>query len=509
MSIVSPAAAEAPLVLTIDVGTSAVRALLYDRWGRSVTDAEARAAYEVRTSADGGVDVDAEELLAAVEASVDGVLAQAGPLAERVAGVGTTTFWHNVIGVDGEGKPLTPVLTWADTRASGVAAELRQEWDEAAYHSRTGCPLHPSYLPSKLIWLHRAQPEVFRRVRRWMSFGEFLYFRLFGEAVCSVSMASGSGLLNRNACTWDDDVLGRLPLGYGVFWPIGDLDEPQRGLRAAYAARWPALSQLPWFPAIGDGASSNIGGGCVSPRRITLMVGTSGAMRVVLEARDVSVPFGLWCYRVDRRRMLIGGALSNGGNLIAWLRQMLKLDDATDLEQQVASLQPDAHGLTILPFLAGERSMGWVGQARAAFVGLSLATQPAEIVRAGMEAVGYRFAFIHRALSSVLPPDEGREIIASGNALLHSAAWMQMMADVLGQPVSAVSGLEASSRGTALLVLEALGALRSLEDAPLAVGPTYQPDQERHARYTRAIERQKRLYDLLIPTGASVAGICG
>ena len=505
MSTISPAAAETPLVLTIDVGTSAVRAMLFDCLGRSVEGAEVRAAYEVRTTSEGGVDVDAEELLAAVEASIDGLLQVAAPLVPQVAGVGVCTFWHNLMGVDGQGRALTPVYTWADTRASAAAAGLREKWNEDDYHRRTGCPLHPSYLPAKLIWLHDALPEAFLQVRRWMSFGEFLYLRLFGETACSVSMASGTGLLNKDACTWDQEVLSGLPLGSGVLSPLTDVDQPQRGLREEYASRWPALSHLPWFPAVGDGASSNVGGGCVSPRRITLMVGTSGAMRVVWAASEVSVPYGLWCYHVDRRRLLIGGALSNGGNLIAWLRGMLHLEDLESLEQQVAEMEPDSHGLTLLPFLAGERSMGWVGQARAAFVGLSLHTQPTDLLRAGMEAVAYRFALIYRALSGLLPADEGREIVASGGALLHSPTWMQIMADVLGQPVSAVAGVEASSRGAALLALEALGALRSLEDAPLALGPTYAPDATRYARYGQAVERQRRLYDLLIKTGAGTA----
>ena len=505
MSSISPAAAEAPLVLTIDVGTSAVRALLYDRLGRSLEGAEQRAAYEVRTAADGSVDVDAEELLAAVETSIDGLLAQVGPLASQIGAAGTCTFWHNVIGIDAQGKPLTPILTWADTRAASTAARLRQKWDERRYHARTGCPLHPSYLPAKLTWLHDSQPAVFAKVRRWMSFGEFLYYHLFGEAICSVSMASGTGLMNKDTCTWDEEVLASVPLGEGILSPIGDLDQPQRGLRPAYASRWPALANLPWLPAVGDGASSNIGGGCVSPHRITLMVGTSGAMRVVWEARQVMVPFGLWCYHVDCRRLLIGGALSNGGNLISWLRGMFKLEDAEALEEQVAAMEPDAHGLTVLPFLAGERAMGWIGEARAALVGLSLATQPAEVVRAGMEAVANRFALIYRALNTILPADDTREIIASGNAVLHSPTWMQIMADVLGKPVTAVTGVEASSRGVALLALESLGVLRSLEEVPLALGPTYHPDSIRHERYVRGIERQNRLYDLLIKTGAGTA----
>src|SRR6185436_17883458 len=145
------------------------------------------------------------------------------------------------------------------------------------------------------------------------------------------------------------------------------------------AGRWPALARTPWFPALGDGACSNVGAGCTGPVRAALLVGNSGALRVVVPDRPMAPPAGLWCYRVDRRRRVLGGSLSNGGSVYAWLRETLALGDPDRIEAEVAALPPDGHGLTLLPFLAGERSPGWVAQARAAISGLSLATRPIEI----------------------------------------------------------------------------------------------------------------------------------
>ena len=160
---------------------------------------------------------------------------------------------------------------------------------------------------------------------------------------------------------------------------------------------------------------------------------------------------------MDRQRALFGGALSNGGNLFEWMSHTLRLDADPAVEAALRALPPDGHGLTMLPFFAGERSPGWNSNARAAIIGLSLATPRSKSCRPGLEAVAYRFALIYRGLVAQVPA--AQRFVASGGGLLHSPAWMQIMADVLGHPVTASTVDEASSRGNVLLALEALGVI--------------------------------------------------
>ncbi len=493
----------ASLVLALDVGTSSLRTMLYDAQGDEVPTSEVQIAHSARTTPDGGVELDPALLLTNTAKAIDGALAHV-PRGDTIVGVATDTLWHSVLGVDADGHPLTPLYTWADTRAAAAAQQLGHRLDQKAVHARTGCLLHPSYLPAKLLWLAEAQRDVWRRATHWLSFGEYLQRQLFGKAVCSVSMASGTGLLDVHRCEWDQQVLDAIALDPARLSPLGDIADALTGLRPEWATRWPALTAVPWFPALGDGACSNVGSGCTSPERIALMVGTSGATRVVAATPDVEVVPGLWCYRVDRRRPLLGGALSEGGNLFAWMRATLQLDALPDLEKEIAAMAPDAHGLAMLPFLAGERSPGWAADARGAISGLSLSTRPTDILRAGLEAIAYRFALIHQRLDAVAATRA--DVVASGGALLGSPAWMGIMADVLGRRVVASGEREASSRGAALLALEALGLLPHIDAAHTAFGATYRPDKERHARYQEAIARQADLYDLLVGSerGASM-----
>jgi gluconokinase len=228
------------------------------------------------------------------------------------------------------------------------------------------------------------------------------------------------------------------------------------------------------------------------------MVGTSGAMRVLWKADYVEIPDGPWCYRADEKRFVMGGALSDGGNLVEWLRNTLQLPEPEETEKLLAEMKPDSHGLTFLPLLAGERGPGWADEANGTIAGLSMSNTPVEILRAAMEAVALRFALIAEIIETASPGD--KEVVATGGGLLHSPTWTGIMADALGKTVTTSGVEEASSRGAALLTLERLGELE-IEEAEAPLGETLEPDPERHAIYREALGRQRRLYEAVL--GAS------
>ena len=485
---------ESARILAVDVGSSSVRAELYDASGTREEGTETKLDYALEYTPEGGVAVDADELLDLIVRAIDGTLQRAGEAS--ISGVAASTFWHSVLGLDREGRPTTPVLYWADRRAAGAARELRGGFDEAAVHRRTGCVLHSSYWPAKLLWLSRERTGDFERTERWVSPADYFYERFFGRTHVGTSMASATGLFDQNLRRWDGEVIEALPVEQTQLSPISD--EPLRGLQDEWARRWPALRDVPWFPAAGDGACSNVGSGCTRSDRLALMVGTSGAMRVLWKADSVEIPDGPWCYRADHKRFVMGGALSDGGNLVAWLRETLRLPEPEETERLLAEMEPGAHGLTFLPLLAGERGPGWADEANGTVAGLSMSSTPVEILRAAMEAVALRFALIAEIIEEASPGE--KEVIATGGGLLGSPTWTGIMADALGRPVTTSGIQEASSRGAALLALERLGELE-IEEAKAPLGETFQPDPERHEIYLEALTRQRRLYEAVL--GAS------
>jgi gluconokinase len=479
-------------VLSVDVGSSSVRAGLYDGSGEELERTAVKLDYEFEYTPDGGASKDADELLDLVASAVDGALAKAEDT--EISGVAMSTFWHSVLGVDRDGRPTTPVLTWADRRAAESASDLRERVDEKTYHRRTGCVLHSSYWPAKLVWSDRTMPDAFENAERWISPADYFYARFFGKPYrVGTSMASATGLFDQNEKRWDREILEALPIDEARLSSISD--EPWRGLAREWAELWPGLRDVPWFPAAGDGACSNVGSGCTGSDRLALMVGTSGAMRVLWKANSVEIPDGPWCYRSGPEHYVMGGALSDGGNLIEWLRNTLRLPDPQETEKLLSEMKPDSHGLTLLPLLAGERGPGWADLANGTVSGLSMSSKPIEILRAAMEAVAFRFVIIADMLEIASPGE--KKVIASGGGLIHSPTWTQIMADTLGKPVTLSGVKEASSRGAALIALQALGG-PEIEATKAPPGETFEPDPERHEIYRRALERQRRLYDAVL-----------
>ena len=413
-------------IVALDVGSSSVRAVAYDEHGVA-EPGDARRAY---------AQFDADELVDACRA----VLAQVG----EGDALAICCFWHSLVAVDSHDRALTPVLTWRDL--SGAAPAL----GAGDYHRRTGCFEHPAYWPAKI---RRLQDEGVRAAR-YLSFGDYLLLRLAGEARTSSSTASGTGLFDPNRLDWDGETLEALGVARPQLPPVSD---------ELVAGAWPAL---------GDGACSNVGAGCTTRDRAAVMIGTSAALRVVYAGSAAEPRPGIFLYRLDNHRFCEGGALSDGGNLHAWLARTLR--DATDAG--LAERAPAAHGLTFLPFLGGERSLGWNAERRGEIRGLSFATTAADIAQAALEGVCYQLADVLDALAGV------ESVVATGGGLLANPDWAQILADVLGRTLEVSAVAEGSARGTAMIALERLG----LPVPPAPVARTIEPRPGRHAIHLAA-----------------------
>jgi gluconokinase len=420
-------------VLALDVGSSSVRAQRFDE----NAEPQGRLRQERYATAD------ADEVVALLRRVLDGREPDA-----------ISCFAHSLVAVDRDWNALTPILGWRDTRSAGAAERLKQRFDSDEVHARTGAYLHPSYWPAKLAWLAEVEPGIYRRSAWFVSFADFLR----GVPETSLSMASSSGLLDLTTLDWDEELLEALGLA---------------------AERLPRLGGVPLWV---DAACSNLGAGCVGRERAALMVGTSGALRVLYESERPRPRPGLFLYRLDERWVVEGGALSDGGNLNAWLGQTL-----APAAGSLAGRDPSDHGLTFLPFLGGERSTGWDSLARGAVTGLTFATTSLDLRQAALEGVAFRFAAIADRLPDV------REVVATGAGLLRDPEWIQIMADALARPVHVSAVEEASLRGAAVSLLRGAG----YEPVDARVDRVFRPREERADAYRSARQEQQRLYEVL------------
>lgn len=387
--------------------------------------------------------------------------------------------------------------------------QLNAENRMSQVYETTGAPIHASYALAQLRHLYQDHPNVARRVVHWQTLASCCLSRWLGvpHMPVSYSEASWTGLVDYRTCRYATCVQHLLPAECWTALPeLRDYDDdPHRGLpeHSPYLERWPELQQKTrYFLGIGDGACATIGSKCTTPNRIACTIGTSAAARVCVPLpvvphddqnhneshHDVFVP-GLFCYRVDKDRVVVGGALTDGGSVVEWARTLLNLDASheeayeaclLEVEQLVGNelakaveecarqdnVQTPPSSVSFIPFLSGERNPGFRETASGCLFGLRRTTRPAHVLKSCLEGVTLRI----NAIVSLLQPRslqshhatlsrEGVQLVASGGALENNALWRQMLADCTGIPVVFDEDAnESTSRGVAMMAAQSLAA---------------------------------------------------
>jgi len=480
-------AAVDPLVLALDIGSTATRGGVYDASGRPVHHLQHKVPHAFTVAPDGTSVIDPDQVTLEVEQVIDAVTGDPG-LATRIVGVAMDTFAASLIAVNQAGRALTPCLTYADSRSAEAVTALRAELDEYALQQRTGTRLHTSYHAPRLRWLTAAQPRVVARAARWWSLGEFVWARLIGQPLAGTSTVAWTGLLDRRTGEFDSRLVTAVGLSPEQLSPPRDMADPAP---PPAPARWPVLARAVWFPVITDGFASNIGSGATDATVLTAATATSGALRVLLDGPADPLPFGLWNYRVDAARTLLGGAINDVGRAVSWAQSTLRLSPAL---ADVLTAAPTNATPLVLPYLTGERAPGWLGGARAVFGGLSAATDAETLFRGIIEGVAITYARV----ADELRPAAAQivEVAAAGRVSNDQPEWLQILADVLGRPVTHVIGRRATQRGTALLALDVLAP--DTPRAPRVTGTTYEPRPANVEHYAQRRAQFAEIYDTLL-----------
>lgn len=405
---------------------------------------------------------------------------------------------------------------------------FRELGDEKALdlYKRTGAPLHSAYAIAQLREFYRSDPDNASKVCTWKSICSLLLDRWTAreDTPISYSEASWCGLLNYATCEYDDLAMESLPDSCRIALPkLADYDQVpvlREGIsqRTSYWNRWPLLRGVRLFLGVGDGACANIGSKCTVPGRIACTVGTSAAARVCLpcpigSSEIVQFEAGLFCYRVDRAYVLLGGALNDGGNAIEWIRQLLNLKSSDSFEecmQQVSLLMGNDSNLdaaattpTLVPFLSGERSTGFRMRATGAMIDLTRDTTSAHILKSVLEGVTLRVnAVVSRICQTSKSIEQTKEcvLVASGKALEVNQLWRQMLANCSGmQVVFDKETQEGTSRGVTILIARTLqqdsdnNANRPLPEEIISYAITEHPEDDTITYWKQQASRQEQL----------------
>lgn len=486
------------VVIGIDIGTTATKAVAVDRAGRTV--ATASAGYPLRQPEPGYAVQDPDEILGAVGSTVRDVVGSVG--AGRVAGLSFSAAMHSLLGLDRHGDPVTPLVTWADTRALGQAERLGAGAAGLALHRRTGTPVHPMSPLAKLAWFHETDPGTAARVAHWAGVKEYVLLRWCDRLVVDHSVASATGLFGLATLDWDPEALALAGVRPAQLPELVPTTHVLDNLRPDVATRLGLPAGTPVVVGASDGPLANLGSGAVRPGVAACSIGTSGALRVMVDRPAVDPRGGVFCYALTPDRWVVGGAINNGGVVLQWAGDALAPDLGPDPEARLGELAakapPGSGGLLMLPYLLGERAPRWSALPRGAYVGLTRAHRREHLVRAALEGVCLQLALVLSAMRAAeLPVDQVR---ATGG-FARSPLWRQLLADVLDMAVDFPAGHEGSGFGAALLGQQALGMIPSVDVAAdlVRVESTARPDPAAAAVYRSLQPVFSDLYDALVP----------
>ena len=219
-----------PYTVALDIGSSSVRALLFDGEARQMEGFGAQLSYRIHTTPDSGAAVDPNELTDLTLDCLDELHRQVQANGLEVAAIGGCAFWHSFLGIDANGKPTLPILHLLDTRSELYVSRLPDA------HVRTGCMPHSSYWPAKLLWLADHRKAELAATTQFLSFPEYLFLQIFGRPTASLSMISATGLWNQNEGDYDSEMLAALPIRREQLPDPSTFDQPETELRPQFAS---------------------------------------------------------------------------------------------------------------------------------------------------------------------------------------------------------------------------------------------------------------------------------
>jgi gluconokinase len=487
----------ANVVLGVDIGTTSAKAVAFDARARELGRGET--AYPLLEPEPGQAVLDPAFVVDGTLAAIRSAAAAARGQGAQIEALSFSGALHSLVGLDAERRPLTPLLTWGDMRATEQAERLRAEHPEL--HDRTGTPLHPMSPLPKLVWFAEREPETFAAARHWVGIKELVVARLTGEWAVDHSIASGTGLLNLQELEWDREALAIAGIDAGALSPL--VPTTQRlELEARAAADVGLGAGLPLVIGAADGPLANLGLGAVRHGVAACSIGTSGALRLMVERPAVDPRRRVFCYALTPGRWIVGGAINNGGVVLHWAGEALAPDLGDHAEERLLELAGEvpagSDGLLMLPYLLSERAPHWSSVARGAYVGLTRHHGRGHLVRAAVEGVCLQLALVLASMRDA--GNEVREIRATGG-FARSDLWRQMLADALGMPIGFAAGHEGSAFGAALLAMDALGLVEGIDRAAHLVGieDVVEPEPGAAAVYADLLPTFASLYDALGP----------
>lgn len=445
-------------IIGMDVGTTATKGVLYDENGKAFFSASK--GYPLIQTKIGQAEEDPKVIFDAVQEVIFALTQKADG---EIAAISWSSQMHSLIGLDKDNNLLTNSITWADNCAKNVVQDAKKSGLARKIYQKTGMPMHPMAPIYKMLWLKDNEPELFNQVKKWIGIKEYLIFRLTGKLIIDTTMAAGTGMLNLKTLTWDQELLDTLNVKQEQLPEIAQPTEIVAPIKEEYVQKLGIDSDTKIVLGASDGYLSTIGVNAIDSDHFALNVGTSGAVRTIVDQPKIDQNASYFCYPVDKKHYLLGGPVNNGGIVFNWARQTLF--DAGETPQDYLDVAQSApagsRNLIFLPYLGGERAPIWDANARGSFVGLTRMHQKPEMARAVIEGIIFN---LYDAAFSLIKNTKKPVAINATGGFLKSDFVRQLCADIFNVPIVTMKEQQSGTLAAMFLARQALGINQDLSE---------------------------------------------
>ena len=408
---------------------------------------------------------------------------------------------HSILAVDEKCNPLTNAILWSDTRSSGIAGKLRSSNNGQQLYEATGTPVHAMSPLCKIKWFDQNNKDVFEKAFKFISIKEFIWYQLFGEYKVDYSIASATGLFNIHKLYWDENALRVAGISKEKLSTPVATTYQQKIFDPAIIDSLNLSNETIFCIGASDGCLANLGSGCFNASEAAITIGTSGAVRITSPKPLINYEKMIFNYILDEKNFVCGGAINNGGNVLAWVIEKFLLKEGSEINysETIASIEKmpaGCKGLLFLPYLHGERAPVWDEKSSGVFLGIQAFHNQNYFSRAAIEGVCFSLKEILFSIELMI----GRiEKIKVSGGWVKQPVLMQILSDVLNKKICLQDRADASALGAAYLGLQALNKKFDLTKIAQSFHCIF-PDKANAALYENLFLIYKAIYPNLKST---------
>lgn len=485
-------------MLGIDIGTTSTKAVLFTEKG-DVIQTE-NIGYPLYTPNMSTAEQNPEQIFQAVLQAISNITKLHSD--KKLSFISFSSAMHSVIAMDENDQPITPCITWADNRSEAWTHKIKDELNGHEIYKRTGTPIHPMSPLTKIAWLVNERPEIATKAKKYIGIKEYIFKKFFDQYVVDHSLASAMGMMNLKTLDWDEEALKIAGVTRAELSELVPTTKIFSNCHSDLAKQIGIDPQTPFVIGASDGVLSNLGVNAIKKGEIAVTIGTSGAIRTIIDQPKTDEKGRIFCYALTEKHWVIGGPVNNGGMVLRWIRdefassevetaKRLGIDPYEVLTRIADRVRPGSDGLLFHPYLAGERAPLWNPDVRGSFFGLTLSHKKEHMIRAALEGVIYNLYTVFLALTECMESPVTR--IQATGGFARSDVWRQMMSDIFESEVVVPESYESSCLGACILGLYALGKIESFEVVSEMIGSTY-----KHTPKAEAVKEYQQLLPIFI-----------